>query len=125
MRCMPAGPFMVLAAVFGATRAVAADTTPPVPVTVSVVGSGEIRLIVADGASRPCDASDNRVLFNRQVRAGDEIKLSSLAGSVCVDHTFGALRQSQWAGASIWSGGASWPGSHAPAIHGTISTEEP
>jgi hypothetical protein len=96
-----------------------------VPVTLTVVGHGEIRLVVADGASRPCDASDNRVLFDGHVRAGDEIKLSSTTGSACVDHTYGALRASQWAGASIWSGGAAWPGVHEPSIHGTVSTDEP
>ncbi len=125
MRCMLVSPFVVLAAVLGAMRAAPADTTPPVPVTVTVVGHGEIRLLVADGASRPCDASDNRVLFDGRVRSGDEIKLTSVTGSVCVDHTYGALRESQWAGASIWSGGTAWPGGHEPAIHGAVSTDEP
>jgi hypothetical protein len=121
MRCLLASLFMILAA----ARATQADVTPPVPVTVTVVGRGEIRLVVADGASRPCDASDNRRPFDGHVRAGDEIKLSSTTGSVCVDHTFGSLRESQWAGASIWSGGAGWPRPHEPTIHGTVSTDEP
>jgi hypothetical protein len=96
-----------------------------VRVTITVVGHGEIRLIVADGASRPCDASDNRVLFDGHVDAGHEIELRSTTGSVCVDHTYGSLRESQWAGASIWSGMGAWPGGHEPSIHGTVSTDEP
>ncbi|MGH7439369.1 MAG: hypothetical protein ACRENE_27085, partial [Polyangiaceae bacterium] len=64
-------------------------------------------LMVADGAHRPCDSSDNQMLFNDHANAGKEIKLVSVSGSVCVDHTYGAFRDSQWwAGASIWSGAA-------------------
>jgi hypothetical protein len=101
-----------------------ADSVPATPVTVDVVGKGKIRLIVADGSSRPCDASGNRVLFSGYARAGDTIKVAAATGSVCVDHTYGALRESQWAGANIWSGSnAGWTG--ARALSGTVSTSEP
>jgi hypothetical protein len=101
-----------------------ADTTPPTRVTVAVTGHGQIRLIVADGASRPCDASSNRVLFSGHAAAGDEIGLASTTGSVCVDHTYGSMRESEWAGASIWSGsGAGWTG--VRTISGSVSTDEP
>lgn len=108
-----------------AAGAVSADSNPTVPVTVSVVGRGVIRLLVADGASRPCDAADNHVLFNGRAKAGDEIKFASTRGSVCVDHTYGSLRESQWAGGSIWSGRVTYPGGPEPEIHGTVSTDEP
>jgi hypothetical protein len=105
-------------------RATPAETMTPTPVTVDVLGKGKIRLVIADGSSRPCDASGNHVLFDGHARAGDEVKVASATGSVCVDHTYGSLRESQWAGASIWSGsGAGWTG--VRALHGAVSTEEP
>jgi hypothetical protein len=105
-------------------RATPAETNPPTPVTVEVLGKGKIRLVIADGSSRPCDASGNHVLFDGHARAGDEVEVASATGSVCVDHTYGSLRESQWAGASIWSGsGAGWTG--VRALHGAVSTEEP
>ncbi len=122
---MRAYPFVVMTALLFAARAAPADANMPVPVTVAVVGRGEIRLLVADGTSRPCDSSDGRVLFNGHARAGDEVKLVSTTGSVCVDHTYGSLRESQWAGASIWSGSGAWPGGHDPSIRGAVSTDEP
>jgi len=101
-----------------------AESLTSTSVTVNVVGKGKIRLVVADGSSRPCDASDNHVLFSGHVRAGDEIKVAAATGSVCVDHTYGSLRESQWAGANIWSGSsAGWTG--ARALHGSVSTDEP
>jgi hypothetical protein len=100
-----------------------ADTTTPTPVSVTVVGHGQIRLMVADGASRPCDASSNHMLFDGHSKAGDEIKLTSASGSVCVDHTYGSMRESQWAGASIWSGGFGLP--RGRGISGSVSTDEP
>jgi hypothetical protein len=101
-----------------------ADSSRSTQVTVSVVGKGRIRLVVADGSSRPCDASDNHVLFSGHARAGDEIKVASATGSVCVDHTYGSLRESQWAGANIWSGSnAGWTG--VRALSGSVSTDEP
>ena len=116
---------LAVAIAASATRPGALEAGPPVPVTVGIVGRGQIRLVVADGASRPCDAADNRMLFNGHVKAGDEMKFASTTGSVCVDHTYGALRESQWAGASIWSGRVTYPGGPEPSIHGTVSTEEP
>jgi hypothetical protein len=101
-----------------------ADSITSTSVTVNVVGKGRIRLLVADGSSRPCDASDNRVLFNGHAKAGDAIKVAAATGSVCVDHTYGSLRESQWAGANIWSGSnAGWTG--ARALNGAVSTDEP
>jgi hypothetical protein len=101
-----------------------ADSTASTAVTVKVVGKGKIRLLVADGSSRPCDASENHVLFNGHARAGDEIKVAAATGSVCVDHTYGSLRESQWAGANIWSGSnAGWTGTRT--LGGSVSTDEP
>jgi hypothetical protein len=108
-----------------ATRDVAADgSTATVPVSVAVVGEGRIRLMVADGTSRPCDSSDDRMLFFGYAKPGDEIKLASATGSVCVDHTYGSLRESQWAGASIWSGGRFGVAPNSP-LNGTVSTDRP
>jgi len=93
----------------------------PIAVTVTIRGSGEIWLVVADGMSRPCE-SNERVLFKNRVHAGDVIKLESARGSVCVDHTYGAFRESQWAGATIWSGALMIP---VRTLSGTVSTDAP
>jgi len=120
-------PYLVIAVVtLGVTLAPdsPADSITPTSVTVNVVGKGKIRLVVSDGSSRPCDASGNHVLFSGHARAGDEIKVAAATGSVCVDHTYGSLRESQWAGANIWSGSnAGWTG--ARALSGSVSTDEP
>jgi hypothetical protein len=104
-----------------------ADTPRATPVTVSVVGKGHIRLMVSDGMTRPCDSSDNHMLFNERVDAGAEIKLKAATGSVCVDHTYGSLRESQWAGASIWSGSniGGFGGRPQDTLAGTVSTDAP
>ncbi len=107
-----------------ASRDVAAETAPKTPVVVTVVGHGSIRLVVADGAQRPCDSSDNHVLFSGRVSADEKVKLESTTGSVCVDHTYGKFRESQWAGATIWSGSNSgWSG--VRSLQGSVSTDEP
>jgi hypothetical protein len=124
MRPLPLMMPVLLAAVAAPVRSAPADPNDATPVAVTVVGTGEIRVMVADGASRPCDASTNQMLFNGHVEAGGEVTVTSITGSVCVDHTYGEMRESQWAGASIWSGTA-WPGAKAPAIRGKISTDEP
>jgi hypothetical protein len=124
MRGRSAPPIVILLATCSLAHEAPAETTPPTRVTVTVTGHGQIRLIVADGATRPCDASGNRILFDRHATAGDEIGLAAATGSVCVDHTYGSLRESQWAGASIWSGsGAGWTG--VRSISGSVSTDEP
>ncbi len=117
-------PFL-LAALAVPVRSTRADPNDATPVVVIVVGTGEIRVMVSDGASRPCDASTNQMLFNGHVEAGGDVTVTSLTGSVCVDHTYGEMRESQWAGATIWSGSTTWPGANAPAIRGKVSTDEP
>jgi hypothetical protein len=108
------------------TDAPAADEA--IPVVVSVVGRGTIRARVADGTSLPCDSSANHLLFDGHLKAGDRINLASLSGSVCVDHTYGAFRESQWAGGTLWSGARFKPWSNRqpePVIRGTLSTDAP
>lgn len=120
----PALAFISALAATFASRGVAAEAPPKTPVVVTVVGHGAIRLVVADGAQRPCDSSDNRVLFSGRVSADEKVKLESTTGSVCVDHTYGKLRESQWAGATIWSGSNSgWSG--VRSLQGSVSTDEP
>jgi hypothetical protein len=120
-------PFLFVTCVLAAGLvAAAAPADPPrsIPVTVTVVGKGQIRIIVSDGTSKPFDSSDNRKLFDGHARAGDRLDLRSLSGSVCVDHTFGSLRESQWAGPSIWSGSGS-VFSGVRNLDGAVSTDEP
>ena len=111
----------LVALVAFAPRQSAADDDA-IPVSVTVRGAGEIWLVVTDGMSRPCEASDDRMLFKARVRAGDVIKLESRSGSVCVDHTYGSFRETQWAGATIWSG-ATWGPTRA--LSGSVSTDSP
>jgi len=112
------------------TAVLSAQTHPTTfPVVVTVAGHGEISVLVADGSTRPCDASNNRILFRGRARAGDQIKLTSTTGSACVDHTYGAFRRSQWAGPSLWVAGGRTRFGSAPApveeLAGTISTDVP
>jgi hypothetical protein len=117
---------VVLAATSLVTVVTPAQTVlRPIPVTISIVGEGEIMLLVADGNIRPCDSSDNHLLFKEHVKAGDEIKLASLTGAVCVDHTYGAFRESQWAGASVWGGHGARFGTSSSQLQGAVSTDVP
>jgi|HubBroStandDraft_1064217.scaffolds.fasta_scaffold131649_2 hypothetical protein len=104
-----------------------AETAPkPSPVVVRVVGHGEILVLVSDGSTKPCDSSDDHLLFKGPVKAGEHVNTVSVTGAVCVDHTYGEFRQSQWAGPSIWSTGVSPfapPPSHTE-LEGTVSTDE-
>jgi hypothetical protein len=108
-------------------RPVAAEDALKIPVSVMVVGSGSIRLRVAEGASRPCESSENHMLFDGRAKAGDEIRVTSSAavGSVCVDHTYGAFRETQWSGPVIYSAGDFGPQPSSAVLSVRISTESP
>jgi hypothetical protein len=122
-------PF-VAALGLGVLRAhpVAAEGAPTtIPVSVTVVGTGQIRLIVAEGSGRPCESSDNHVLFNGHAKAGDEVKLTVVAaiGAVCVDHTYGEFRESQWAGGVTWWSGDFGPHPSRGGLSIQVSTDTP
>ena len=110
------------------TRDAPADDVAPAPVAVSVEvnGRGQVRLIVAEGTGRPCESSDNHVLFSGHASAGEAIKLKTTVGSICVDHTYGTFRETQWAGAAIWSAGdyGPHPETHA-VLHIPVPTDDP
>jgi hypothetical protein len=109
-------------------HSVGAEATPTtIPVSITVVGKGQIRLIVAEGSGRPCESSDNHVLFNGHARAGDEVKLTVVAaiGAVCVDHTYGEFRESQWAGGVTWWAGDFGPQPSGAALSIRVSTDIP
>jgi hypothetical protein len=95
-------------------------------VSVEIRGHGEIRVIVSEGTARPCESSDNHLLFRGHAAAGDAIQLTTRVGSVCVDHTYGTFRESQWAGGSIWSAGdyGPHPGPQA-VLHIPVPTDSP
>jgi hypothetical protein len=65
------------------------------------------------------------VLFNTHARAGDQIKLTSRTGAVCVDHTYGAFRGTEWAGPSVWTGRGARFGSGSTRLEGTVPTDSP
>jgi hypothetical protein len=65
-----------------------------VPVHVTVHGQGTIRVRIADGAIAPCDSG--RRLFDGQMAAGQSLVLTSATGVVCVEHTYGAFRKTNW-----------------------------
>jgi hypothetical protein len=109
-------------------HSVAAEAKPAtIPVSVSVVGTGQVRLIVAEGTGRPCESADNRVLFNGHAKAGDDVRVAvaSSVGAVCVDHTYGAFRESQWAGGVMWWAGDFGSDSGAAMLSVRVSTDTP
>jgi hypothetical protein len=86
----------VLAAACLFTPTIPAQTAPSrYPFSVGVVGSGEILVLVADGSTRPCDSSNNRVLLDGRAQAGDQIQGVSTTGTICIDHTYGGFRETQ------------------------------
>jgi hypothetical protein len=125
MRKLPFAAVLAVATLL--TPAAPAQTAPRTyPVSVGVVGSGEILVLVADGSTRPCDSSNNRVLFSARAKAGDQIQAVSTTGSICIDHTYGTFRETQWAGPTLWSAGRrSRYGQSRTDLKGTVSTDVP
>lgn len=68
----------------------------PLPVRVTVQGEGKIKVRIAGGTVAPCDASSNEPIFDGELRANEARELSSRHYSVCVQHTYGGLREAGW-----------------------------
>jgi len=65
-------------------------------------------------------------LFQGHAQAGQTTIVKTAAGAVCIDHTYGTFRESQWAGAVWWSVGDRGPSpSDAAVLHIPVSTDEP
>lgn len=92
-------PLLVGVALLGwPTAGPAAERTP---VLVHATGSGRVRLRLAEGTTTPCEASTNRRVFNGWIDAGATLELSVAASCICVEHTWGTFRKSDWAPGQI------------------------
>jgi hypothetical protein len=94
---------LVLAAVAMAVAPGDARAQPwTIPVYVSVVGSGVVRVSVAAGNVVPCDSSTNVPLFDGRMSAGTTTVLASPYGCICERHTHGAFREVDFTTPQIW-----------------------
>lgn len=73
------------------------------PVYVSVVGSGQIRVVLASGGTLPCDATSNVVFFNGKLAAGSVYTFVSPTPALCERHTYGSFREAQWSPDRLWA----------------------
>jgi hypothetical protein len=87
-----------LAAVLGIVVTFAggdANAAADYPVFVTVVGHGAVRFRLALGITAPCDSSENRMLFDGWVGVGRYEWITGVR-TICIQHTFGALREVDW-----------------------------
>jgi hypothetical protein len=67
----------------------------PLPVYVTVVGSGSVRVLLGAGSATPCDSSANQPLFDGKLEAGTYL-FESPSPILCERHTHGAFREVGW-----------------------------
>ncbi len=99
-----------------------------IPVYVSVIGRGEIRVLLAAGGVVPCDSSSNTLLFDGKMAAGRFYVLSSPQTIVCERHTYGAFREAGWSPDHQWAWPTpDYPGAPMPPwrIEIPLSTDDP
>lgn len=87
-------PLLVVAATVASP--VDADVTTVAPVVVTVTGPESVRVIVAEGNVAPCDASDNRPLYQGFVAPGQPLVLQTTGACVCVQQTFAPMTHADW-----------------------------
>ncbi len=118
-------PAYALIAVLGlATSDVRAEPQYSVPVYVTVVGTGSIRLRMAAGSTVPCDSSSNVGLYDGWVSAGRTWLVQSPWSCVCEQHTSGAFRETDFSPSQIYCQQFDpATGFYYPSIALTISTD--
>ncbi len=84
-----------------ATSDVRAEADDSLPVYVTVVGTGRIRLRIAAGSTVPCDSSSNVALYDGWVSAGRTWLVQSPWSCVCEQHTSGAFRETDFTPSQI------------------------
>lgn len=68
----------------------------PVPLVIEAIGTGAVRVRLAEGTTAPCDSSLNRRVFDGWVAANAPLTATVGSSCVCVEHTWGGFRESQW-----------------------------
>ncbi len=73
-----------------------ARAAEPVPVYVTVIGEGSIRVLLSAGAIKPCDSLSGKPIFDGWLASGRTYVFSSSEIVVCERHTYGAMRAGDW-----------------------------
>ncbi len=85
-----------LFAVLGLATSDARAEVYSLPVYITVVGTGSVRLLVSAGDTVPCDSSGDVRLVDGWVSAGQTLALQSPWPCICEQHTTGAFRETNF-----------------------------
>jgi hypothetical protein len=85
----------------GLTWTARGPAAEPTPAMVEAFGSGRVRLRLAEGTNVPCDSSTNRPVLDGWIEAGTPLMLFVGSSCICVEHTWGTFRKSDWAPGQI------------------------
>ena len=87
-------PVAVVIAILAIPRGLNANESTPVVVTMG--GSVELRVEIADGLATPCDSDHNRPVFNGRMKPGETFRASIAGECVCVRNTTAGFRETGW-----------------------------
>jgi hypothetical protein len=72
------------------------SATGTVPVIVTMLGPGTVRVRVAEGTSRPCDSGDDRIIVEGKYAPGTVIRTATTFTCVCVQQTYESFPDIDW-----------------------------
>jgi hypothetical protein len=93
----------------------------PVLIEVRVLGQGAVRVRLAEGRVVPCDSGENRPISTEWIAPGPPRFFRAASQCVCVEHTYGSFRDSEWSLGWIQCG----PTRYATAMRIVVRTDQP
>lgn len=78
-----------------------AESESAVPVEVTMLGPGAVRVRVSEGMAMPCDSSDARVIILGKYEPGEVLQATSSEDCVCVQHTYEPFSDTDWSDAKL------------------------
>jgi hypothetical protein len=80
------------------------DARGATAVTFHVHADVAVRLQVAlsPSGAKPCDSSDNGILYDGMIDPGEDVTLSVGPGPICVRHTYDDFPGSNWGPSVLW-----------------------
>lgn len=72
-----------------------------VPVEVTMLGPGAVRVRVSEGMAMPCDSSESHLIIDGKYEPGEVLRGSSSEDCVCVQHTYEPFADIDWSDAKV------------------------